>query len=543
MANKKIEDFNIVAPSGDEYMLAQEGSAYVRIQSSSFEPANANIQSHIGNTSNPHSVTASQVGAIPAVSGLTENTAPTTADYTVVGTQKATIGKVLASTVNNVGGASHLSTLSHMLSHMWSSGSLMGGAITNNGNGSVTIASGEVAIRSSASGHANMYFQPFPSATFTMVDGAINFITIAYGAGGTASLGQTTDSSAFNCLNICHLYRIVREGTELHIVESLYQNIDANRQARVRHHRTKTFEPEVGTAGITGSGRALQVSAGAWWYAFRQITQTAFDTSVAGTANVNVFKQYHWNVSAWVAATNQKTVPTSYNNAGTLTALAANRYACHWVYMIIDETCHLATVVGAAQYTSVANAQAESAPSSLPPSLSGTGYLIGRVVVHGGAATFDSVQSSLTTQFQLSAAITATGVAVSPSGNLASTDVQAALTELQTDIDKQGVNVAYNLGNINTSATVNLNNGTLQYASVSGATIFTFTNPQSSGTPSAFTLYLTFASAYAITWPASVKWPGGAAPSLSSSGVDVLEFVTYDGGTTWRGFKAGSFTS
>jgi hypothetical protein len=32
-----------------------------------------------------------------------------------------------------------------------------------------------------------------------------------------------------------------------------------------------------------------------------------------------------------------------------------------------------------------------------------------------------------------------------------------------------------------------------------------------------------------------VKWPGGTAPTLTSSGVDMLTFTTYDGGTTWFG--------
>jgi hypothetical protein len=38
-----------------------------------------------------------------------------------------------------------------------------------------------------------------------------------------------------------------------------------------------------------------------------------------------------------------------------------------------------------------------------------------------------------------------------------------------------------------------------------------------------------------LTWPASFKWEGGAAQSISSAAnaVDLLEIVSYDGGTTW----------
>lgn len=44
-----------------------------------------------------------------------------------------------------------------------------------------------------------------------------------------------------------------------------------------------------------------------------------------------------------------------------------------------------------------------------------------------------------------------------------------------------------------------------------------------------------------LTWPASVKWPGSTAPTLSTgaSKVDVITLVTVDNGTTWLGFTAG----
>jgi len=46
-------------------------------------------------------------------------------------------------------------------------------------------------------------------------------------------------------------------------------------------------------------------------------------------------------------------------------------------------------------------------------------------------------------------------------------------------------------------------------------------------------LLLTNGGAFAITWPASVTWLAGQAPVLQAAGVDVVELVTRDGGTTW----------
>jgi len=45
----------------------------------------------------------------------------------------------------------------------------------------------------------------------------------------------------------------------------------------------------------------------------------------------------------------------------------------------------------------------------------------------------------------------------------------------------------------------------------------------------------------AVAWPAAVRWPGGTAPEISSppNAVDILAFVTRDGGATWYGFLGG----
>ncbi len=71
------------------------------------------------------------------------------------------------------------------------------------------------------------------------------------------------------------------------------------------------------------------------------------------------------------------------------------------------------------------------------------------------------------------------------------------------------------------------------------ANTFTFSNPSTSGVSCSFTLILTNGGSQTVNWPGSVDWAGGAAPTLTTSGVDVLAFTTVDAGTTWYGFAAG----
>jgi hypothetical protein len=76
-------------------------------------------------------------------------------------------------------------------------------------------------------------------------------------------------------------------------------------------------------------------------------------------------------------------------------------------------------------------------------------------------------------------------------------------------------------------------------------TSFTVSNIPSSGSYYEFNLeFIADGTARAVTWTFSsvaVKWPGGTAPTLTSTNgkKDTFVFYTYDAGTTWLGFVAG----
>jgi len=72
------------------------------------------------------------------------------------------------------------------------------------------------------------------------------------------------------------------------------------------------------------------------------------------------------------------------------------------------------------------------------------------------------------------------------------------------------------------------------FATVAQARTWRFANVPASGAV-VVVLELTNGGTGTQTWPTQVKWPGGTAPTLTSSGVDVLAFLTDDGGAAWRG--------
>lgn len=93
------------------------------------------------------------------------------------------------------------------------------------------------------------------------------------------------------------------------------------------------------------------------------------------------------------------------------------------------------------------------------------------------------------------------------------------------------------------AVTINLASASVFHHTLVGAVTYTFTGAVA-GASYSFGLVLTqdATGGRVATWPASVKWPGGTPPTLSTgpNAVDELGFSTLDGGTTWRGALIGA---
>jgi len=87
-----------------------------------------------------------------------------------------------------------------------------------------------------------------------------------------------------------------------------------------------------------------------------------------------------------------------------------------------------------------------------------------------------------------------------------------------------------------TSSDIDLSTGNYFDDTLAANTTYTISN---AGDVQAFQLKVTGASTYTITWPSSIEWAGGVAPSAPAiSETDVFTFTTDDGGTTYTGVKS-----
>lgn len=133
----------------------------------------------------------------------------------------------------------------------------------------------------------------------------------------------------------------------------------------------------------------------------------------------------------------------------------------------------------------------------------------------------------------MAAASALTGAEVLPvvqsAANVKATTQQVVDAAMTTGLTRQA------LGSINTNTTIDWSAGSYVTATIGGALTFTFSNPAPTGKACVAYLQLTNGGSAAITWPVSVTWSGGTAPTLRASGVDLLRFYTQDNGTTWFG--------
>jgi hypothetical protein len=93
------------------------------------------------------------------------------------------------------------------------------------------------------------------------------------------------------------------------------------------------------------------------------------------------------------------------------------------------------------------------------------------------------------------------------------------------------------LGALNANTSLNFANANFFSATANANVTISFANASAANTLSGCVLALTNGGSKTLTW-SNVAWSGNTAPSLTSNGLDILVFVTYDAGTTVHGMVA-----
>lgn len=320
---------------------------------------------------------------------------------------------VVYPTSAKIGDPTHIDTLQEVLNHHWSSGIVDGCDLTDNGNGTVSIATGTGVIRASTDPHTTLYAIIIPAqANIALTDDAVNYIYIDYNS-GTPQFVASTSVTSFNCIDKCIAYAVHRAGNVIHTIDAREQNVDGNRKMRQLFLKFARFIHSADGTALGSSGLAITVTSGSFFFMLQEITHIAFDTSVAGTANANVFTLWYQDgAGGWTETADQKTITTTtYDDAsGTPATLGNNQFGVTWFYIINDAPSELHAVMGQAEYASLEDANIATPPTTIPSIVSGIGVLIGFVVYEKSATVFDNVLSAFTQRFSAGMSVTHNGL-------------------------------------------------------------------------------------------------------------------------------------
>ena len=159
---------------------------------------------------------------------------------------------------------------------------------------------------------------------------------------------------------------------------------------------------------------------------------------------------------------------------------------------------------------------------------------------YGGATQIPVITVGTDGRVSYSANVAFSAVPTFSSGPFAVANTSGAIAN--TTLDVYG-GVAMNVVTLaTTSNTVNVALANYFISTPAGTSTWIFTGVPVSR-DSSFVLQLANGGSYTVTWPSSVKWPSNTAPTLTSSGVDILIFSTVNTGTTWRGSSLTGYTA
>lgn len=138
---------------------------------------------------------------------------------------------------------------------------------------------------------------------------------------------------------------------------------------------------------------------------------------------------------------------------------------------------------------------------------------------------------------------TVNAAAVTLSGLLTTAAIAMADNELRRSKLLDYSEVVEAVGNSGTSKTLDIELGNVKTLTLTGNCTLTLSNPSPTGNACSLTLIITqdATGSRTISWPASVKWAAGVAPTLTTtaSKTDIITLFTPDAGTTWYGFLGG----
>lgn len=266
---------------------------------------------------------------------------------------------------------------------IFSSGWVNGFDITDNGDGSVDIASGTAMIRSANDEQAPIYSVDVPAkASIVLTNNQSNYIYIDYNTGNPEIFSTTVSEDIVNNENNkFELWEIFREGTDLHITDhkQRIKNIASLTQQYIYELYTIRYGNGLKIANV--GTRNISMDAGDVWVKFNKTLINSLNTSIADTftAYYNVAGSY----TKVIGLTQWDNL--NYDNGTDLVLMGVGKYSYKDFYIETDG--RLVMLYGENQYNSAIDATNANERAVKPSVLTDHSLYIGRIIFEQNNST------------------------------------------------------------------------------------------------------------------------------------------------------------
>lgn len=294
---------------------------------------------------------------------------------------------------------STFSTVQHLQDIFHSAGWVSGGGITDDADGTITVAAGTGLIRATDSSVAELLYFDWAAesgAGVNLADNDISYVYVEYNGGSPQVVATTTRRTDFNT-NVL-LAVISRAGTTLDI--SIEDKHTIGDHANFMIQRMIETMPWARASGaiISATGtRNIALTAGRFWRGLSPFATAAFDSNPGGSADTYTLYRGDGS-SGFTIATAEATINnTQYDDgAGGLGTVSVNKYGVFWVYMLSDGS--VSVIFGVGDYT-LSEAEDAQAPALVPEPIQVHGFIVGKVIIKKSDSVFTELESPFLTAF------------------------------------------------------------------------------------------------------------------------------------------------
>lgn len=249
--------------------------------------------------------------------------------------------------------------------------------ITDNNDGTCTIAATTCQIRATNDPSAEILFLSIPQASISITQAATEYIYASYSAGNVTYGKLSSISTDYQTkILIAQIYRVpLAESNELYINNNVCSCVQDLGKRVINFTGSKVNKINFESGAALGfSGVQWSLTAGSFNMALNMFTTQA--KSLAGNFN---YLSYNGSVWAEVAATNNIN-NTQYQGASAFTTMTNNFWAVDFVYITVNPTTKYYIIKSTSEANSLANALNIAVPSNVPQRLINNGILVGKII-------------------------------------------------------------------------------------------------------------------------------------------------------------------